>query len=58
MRWETAPGREGHNGLISSHGAEDMDLTRITLVWGHRGEGQVACPIQINLQGLSSEGGE
>lgn len=35
-----------------------MDLTQVTGVWGRGGEGQVACPIRVNLQGLSSEGGE
>ena len=33
-----------------------MDLTQVTGVWGHGGEGHVACPIGVNLQGLSSEG--
>lgn len=56
--WETAPGREGHNGLIAAHEAEHMALTQITGVWGSGGKGQVACPIQVNLQGLGLEWGE
>lgn len=35
-----------------------MALTQITGVWEHGGEGQVACPIQANLQGLGMEWGE
>lgn len=32
--------------MASSHG-EDSALTQITGAWGHGGEGQAACPIQV-----------
>lgn len=55
---ETAPGRQGHNGCISAHEAEDRALTQIrSQGWGQGGEGQVACPIQVNLQRLGLEWG-